>query len=252
MYRPETDRPRIVVYYRTGLSTLDLEKQHQAVDQWGWFRPFEDIAEFTEIEDADPENRAQLKLAISRAWSGNADVLIADIGLLTRDTHFLAILAGASRAYGIKFFACRFLSGEYMPVEHLLGWAEHFAASHSARTREGLAAAKARGVKIGAAARHHAHVARAARTAKATNSRAKHLSIITRIQRQSGAKTLQEIADALTAQRVKTPRGLEKWTPTQVSRVLGPKQKKAGTPNGAPARGENASGGGDGKTRVLH
>lgn len=38
--------------------------------------------------------------------------------------------------------------------------------------------------------------------------------------RRAGATTLQELADALTARGVRTPRGKEGWRPWQVRRVL--------------------------------
>ncbi len=38
--------------------------------------------------------------------------------------------------------------------------------------------------------------------------------------RQAGAATLQQLADALTARGVRTPRGGEGWRPWQVRRVL--------------------------------
>lgn len=175
MHRPETDRPRFVVYYRTGLPTLDLKAQCATVDAWGWVRPFADIAEFTEIEGEGSENRPQLRLAISRAWESNANVLIANIDFLTRDIYFLSVLAGADRAYGIKFYACGFFKGQHIPAGFMLATAESLSEAHSERTKEGLAAAKARGVKIGAAARHHTHVALAAHKAKAANRHSKHL-----------------------------------------------------------------------------
>ncbi|MBN4098608.1 recombinase family protein [Methylobacterium sp. OT2] len=252
MRTPETDRPRFVIYYRTGLPTLDLQEQRAAADAWGWVRPFVDIAEFTEIEGTGSENRPQLRLAISRAWEANADVLIADIKGLAQDIYFLSMLAGADRAYGIRFCACGMFKGEYLPAEYMLGSAKFFAASHSERTKEGLAAAKARGSSLGASGPRNLPIARAAHKAKAAVRHAKHLSVITKIQRQSGVKTLQGIADALNAQGVKTPRGLEKWTPTQVRRVVGPGRKKTDALDEAPARGEKALGGDDGKARVLH
>ena len=175
MHRPETARPRFVVYYRTGLPTLDLKAQCATVDAWGWVRPFADIAEFTEIEGEGSENRPQLRLAISRAWESNANVLIANIDFLTRDIYFLSVLAGADRAYGIKFYACGFFKGQHIPAGFMLATAESLSEAHSERTKEGLAAAKARGVKIGAAARHHTHVALAAHKAKAANRHSKHL-----------------------------------------------------------------------------
>jgi DNA invertase Pin-like site-specific DNA recombinase len=94
----------------------------------------------------------------------------------------------------------------------------------SARTRAALAAAKARGVKLGNPRLRSgddatAAEARAAWSAAAARRAAEVLPYLD-AARRAGATTLQQLADALTARGVRTPRGKEKWRPWQVRRLL--------------------------------
>ncbi len=64
-----------------------------------------------------------------------------------------------------------------------------------------------------------ADVARAAWSAAAAR-RAAEVAPYLDAARKAGATTLQQLADALTARGVRTPRGGEGWRPWQVRRVL--------------------------------
>jgi DNA invertase Pin-like site-specific DNA recombinase len=87
------------------------------------------------------------------------------------------------------------------------------------RTKAALAAAKARGVKLGGPKLTQARkVARATIEAAADNHAANVLPIIREIKR-ARATTLREIADALNARGVATARGGQ-WYATTVSNVL--------------------------------
>ncbi|MBL6076868.1 recombinase family protein [Belnapia sp. T18] len=61
--------------------------------------------------------------------------------------------------------------------------------------------------------------ARAARSAAATQ-RAMEVLPYLEVAQRGGANTLQQLADALTARGVPTPRGGERWFPAQVRRLL--------------------------------
>jgi len=105
-------------------------------------------------------------------------------------------------------------------VRHLFAaLAEKERALISGRTKSALAAAKARGVALGnpniEAARGHAVAAIKAQAARATGN---VVPIIAEIRR-SGATTLRQIADALNARGVPTPRG-GRWHPMSVRNVL--------------------------------
>ena len=109
----------------------------------------------------------------------------------------------------------------------------------SARTKAALAAAKARGVRLGnpnlrAGSPEQARAANAVRTERARVRAADVLPFIEQAQR-AGATTLQQLADALAARGVPTPSGRgARWRPVQVARVMG-RYRAVGEAPPAPA-----------------
>jgi hypothetical protein len=101
-----------------------------------------------------------------------------------------------------------------------------FAIRHSELTRLGLAAAKARGVKLGNPNLHNiarrfgdARIAREARSAKAKQY-AEDVAPLIEAARAAGCNSLGELARALTARGIETPAGSKTWNSKQVSRIL--------------------------------
>lgn len=96
--------------------------------------------------------------------------------------------------------------------------------STSARTKAALAAAKARGVRLGNPRLRPGDSATAADAraawSEAAGRRAAEVLPYLDAARRAGATTLQQLADALTARGVRAPRGGEGWRPWQVRRVL--------------------------------
>ena len=94
----------------------------------------------------------------------------------------------------------------------------------SQRTRAALAAAKARGIKLGNPQLRSGtpEQARTAATAKSRQARARAAEVVPYIEaaRKAGAHTLREVAEALTNRGVPTPAGKGPWRPEQVRRVL--------------------------------
>ena len=94
----------------------------------------------------------------------------------------------------------------------------------SQRTRAALAAAKARGVKLGnprlrAGSSAAIAAARQARTRYAKKRTAELLPYID-AARRAGAVTLREIADAMEARGIRTPSGRTNWHPATVLRAI--------------------------------
>jgi DNA invertase Pin-like site-specific DNA recombinase len=96
----------------------------------------------------------------------------------------------------------------------------------SKRTKEALAAAKARGVRLGKPenlSREHLEAGRAigrATRSKIAGHRARDLAPVIADLRSQGTRTLRDIAAGLNARGIPTPRG-GTWSAVQVMRVLG-------------------------------
>jgi DNA invertase Pin-like site-specific DNA recombinase len=113
--------------------------------------------------------------------------------------------------------------GKFM-LTQMAAVAELEAGLISQRTKAALAAAKARGAKLGNPALRAGtpEAARAAAAAMANQARQRAATVLPYIEqaRKAGATTLAELAAALTARGVATPSGRGSWHPATVSRVL--------------------------------
>ena len=125
---------------------------------------------------------------------------------------------------GVEFVAADMPTVNRLTVHILAAVAEEEARMISARTKAALAAAKARGVRLGnphLLARDPALAARA-NAAQVENARCRSAAVRPYLDaaRRAGARTLAEMADALMARGVPAPRGGHRWSPAQVRRVL--------------------------------
>jgi DNA invertase Pin-like site-specific DNA recombinase len=181
---------------------------------------------FTKSLDAEPgkgsdalERRPQLAAALAQARRRRCSIGVAKLDRLSRDVHFISGLM----AHKVPFVVVE-LGADVDPfILHLFAaLAEKERALIGVRTKAALAAAKARGVRLGnpklAQARKAAHKAAAANAAAAERHAATVLPIIREIKR-AGAQTLREIADALNARGVATARGGQ-WYAMTVRNVL--------------------------------
>jgi DNA invertase Pin-like site-specific DNA recombinase len=203
-----------------GRSGLGIEAQRVALQHFAKAEGFEVLREFVEVETgkgADAlDRRPQLKAALAYARKHRCQVGVAKLDRLSRDVHFISGLM----AHKVPFLVAE-LGADVDPfVLHLFAaLAEKERALISTRTRQALAAAKARGVALGGpklpVARRSAV---AAIKAEADRHAANVLPIIREAQR-AGAETLRDVADALNARGIATARG-GKWYATSVKNLL--------------------------------
>lgn len=130
---------------RQGRSGLGLEAQRRAIDDFLGSRPGPLLARFTEIESGGRNDRPQLGEALGLARLTGATLLIAKLDRLSRNAAFLLTL----RDSGVRFTACDMPEANNLTVGIMALVAEQEREAISRRTREALAAAKARGVRLG-------------------------------------------------------------------------------------------------------
>lgn len=222
---------RFVAYYRVstdkqGRSGLGLDAQREAVARHAAGCVGTVVAAFEEVESGRKRERPQLALAMAECRLRRCTLLIAKLDRLARDAHFLLGLEKA----GIEFLAADMPYANRLTIGVMALVAEEEARATSVRTKAALAAAKARGVKLGNPQLQpgNSTTAAGARSAWSTAAgrRAAEVWPYLEAARRAGATTLQELADALTARGVCTPRGKEIWRPWQVRRMLDRVQQK--------------------------
>jgi DNA invertase Pin-like site-specific DNA recombinase len=214
--------PRFVSYLRVstdkqGASGLGLEAQREAVARHVRGAQGVLIAEFREIESGKRNDRPEIAAALAGCRLRHAILIIAKLDRLARNVHFISGLMES----GVEFVACDNPHATRLTIHILAAVAEHEREMISARTKAALAAAKARGVKLG-----NPHLtagdtrrARRARTALADRHATDVMTYI-EAARAAGCSSLGELARALTARGIATAAGCEDWSPTQVKRII--------------------------------
>lgn len=217
---------KFVAYYRVstdkqGKSGLGLEAQQEAVRSYLNDSDWSLLAEVVEIESGKRNDRPKLKEALRLCRLHGATLIIAKLDRLARNVAFISNLMEA----GVEFTAVDFPQANRLTVHILAAVAEHEAAMISTRTKAALAAAKARGKKLGgnrgnlpAIAKQGSVLGVQAIKAKAA-SRAADVAEVIADLKASGAVSLRQIAAGLNARGIKTARGSE-WSAVQVQRII--------------------------------
>lgn len=193
---------------RQGASGLGIEAQRAAVETFLNGGNWSVLQEFVEVESGKNDARPQLAAALNLCQLTGAKLVIAKLDRLSRDAHFLLGLQKA----GVPFIAADMPDANELTVGIMALVAEQERRAISKRTKEALAAAKARGVKLGCplGAAHlrqygNAHAVEAVKVQAA--SRASSLAATIEAIRSEGHASLREIADELNRRCITTPRG---------------------------------------------
>jgi DNA invertase Pin-like site-specific DNA recombinase len=231
----DDQQPRAIAYYRVstakqGRSGLGLEAQEAAVKAYIAATGSKLLAPpYREIETGTSKrDRPVLARAIAHAKRAQATLIVAKIDRLTRNLAFLSHLMES----GVDFVACDNPNANRLTVHILAAVAEDEARAISQRTKDALAAAKARGTtktgKPWAEAKRNDNLAKVDR-AKASaagvdaikrNKAAAYADLAPMIADLAAqGLSLRAIAARLNEQGEVTRRG-RRWAAVQVMRVL--------------------------------
>lgn len=211
-----------VAYYRVstqkqGQSGLGLEAQKSSVLSYLNGGSWELLQEFTEVETgkgADAlEKRPQLRAAVEACKKQKATLIIAKLDRLARNVHFISGLLET----GIDFVCADMPQANKVMLQMYSVMAEWERDQISARTKAALAAAKARGVVLGAAGPANLKPNIEQRQQEAT-AFAERLRGVVEGMKARGV-SVRGIADELNALGIKAARGGQ-WNATQVQRLL--------------------------------
>ena len=219
-----------------GKSGLGLEAQRAAVKDYVARESGALLNEFTEIETGKRADRPELVKAMAFAKRAGAALIVAKLDRLARNVAFLARLMES----GVDFLACDNPHANRFTVHILAAVAEYEAALISERTRAGLAALKARGVKLGSARPGHWEGREEARRIGGERGRVQAAKVITAkareeyadlaprvIEMRKAGQTLSQIAATLNEEGQHTRRGKE-FHASQVKNILTYFEEKGG------------------------
>ena len=216
---------KFIAYYRVstarqGRSGLGLDAQQKAVEDYLNGGSWQLIATYKECESGKRNDRPELAKALRHAKVTGATLIVAKLDRLARNVAFLANLMES----GCEFVCADMPTLNKLTVHVLAAVAENEREAISKRTKEALAAAKARGRKLGGARPGSADLAlyrgSAVAAIKQTADRyaADILPIIDDV-RASGITSLAGIAAELNARGILTARSGQ-WYAATVRNVL--------------------------------
>ena len=195
---------------RQQASGLGLEAQQEAVERFVAASDHPILETFTEIESGAVNQRPELAKALDLCRRKKATLLIARLDRLSRSLAFIAQLLEA----GVDVRCCDMPEANRLLLQLLAVFAEHERQMIRDRTRAALAAAKARGIKLGANGAVLAAAHRAEALAHAVTLR----GVIEEGQ-LAGARSVRALSAWLNDRGVPTRSG-GRWHPTSVSRLL--------------------------------
>ena len=196
---------------RQGQSGLGLEAQRAAVDQFLAAYGGALIAEYVEVESGSGKARPVLVQSTAHVKRTGATLLIAKLDRLARNVAFVSSLMEG----GVEFVAADAPYANRLMIHVMAAFAEHERSLISERTKAALAAAKARGVVLGA------NGAVLASTHKAeAQVFAEGLRAACEVAVEESGWTLASVARHLNRAGLSTRQG-SSWSPSTVQRVIG-------------------------------
>ena len=226
-----TGKLKAVAYYRVstakqGASGLGLEAQQEAVRSYCKTGTWVLVDEIVEVESGRNNERPALAKALALCRVHGATLIIAKLDRLARNVYFISGLMES----GVDFTAVDFPQANRLTVHILAAVAEHEAVLISQRTKAALAAAKARGVKLGnpmsqiaAEASKGARASALVRSLAVEKRRFDLATLMDEAKAKSG-RSLRKIASFLNSKGIRAPKGGQ-WHPNTVRRLFDSKSR---------------------------
>jgi DNA invertase Pin-like site-specific DNA recombinase len=182
------------------------------------------VSKFCTTRVGKRSDRPQLEKALAAARLHRCPLVVAKVDRLTRSVSFLSRLLEAG--VDVRFAdlpAIEGPTGRFM-LQQMAAVAELEAGLISSRTKAALAAAKARGKRLGgnrgSVVSDEARAIGRTTQIKRARERAADLQPLIRDLREGGVASLSGIARILNERGIPTARSGKYWTATQVARVL--------------------------------
>lgn len=200
-YRVSTDRQ--------GRSGLGLEAQRESVERFLSACGGNLLTDFIEVESGAKKNRPELDMALAECRRRKATLIIAKLDRLARNVHFISGLMESR----VEFVAADNPHANRLMVHMLAAFAEHERDMISQRTKAALAAAKARGVQLGATGKD-----RAKENREAADRHAEQLRPMVTELLNEGLSTYSALSVALNQKGIPSARD-GRWHPKTVARL---------------------------------
>lgn len=201
----------VYAYYRVstnrqGRSGLGIDAQRAATETYVRSNGAKLMGEFIEVESGTRFDRPELSNALKACRKTGATLLIAKLDRLARNVHFISGLLETD----VRFVAIDMPNADRFMLHVYAAIAEEEARKISERTKAALAAAKARGVALGANGKRLAKL-----NSAAADDFARQVGPMISRLRTTKKQTYRAIAAQLNNDGVKTFRG-GSWHPTSV------------------------------------
>ena len=211
----------LVAYYRVSTKKqkefgLGLEAQLLIVGDYARQGDHNIIASYQEVETGKRSDRPQLRRALAHARRARATLIIAKLDRLARNVHFLSGLMESK----VDFVCCDMPSANPLTLHIMAAVAEDEAKRISTRTKDALAAYKARGGVLGTPANLTPEAGLKGARSTSAKARTAYAAIMPELRawRTSGL-SYQNIAELLNGAGAVTRTGMG-WNSSQVMRVL--------------------------------
>lgn len=208
---------KYIAYYRVstqkqGESGLGLEAQQAAVNTYVETNAGMLLETFQEVESGKRKNRPELNKAIQACKKQKATLVVAKLDRLARNVAFISSLMESK----VDFIACDQPHANKFTIHILAAVAEFEREMISKRTKEGLKAAKRRGVKLGV---HGKEVLSKRNRADANDFARKMIPVINRLRSQ-GYKTIMALTEEMNKRGIDTYTGSGKWHISSTHKLL--------------------------------